>query len=46
LPPRSSTAMPAAEASQWVDATIPQVPRSSGRVVKRIGATLASVRAR
>jgi len=24
--------MPAAEASQWVDDTIPQVPRSSGRV--------------
>ena len=25
--------MPAAEASQWVDATIPKVPASSGRVV-------------
>src|SRR5436190_12901606 len=33
LPPRSRTAMPAAEASQCVDATIPNVPRSSGRVV-------------
>src|SRR3954453_11406062 len=33
LPPRSSTAIPAAEASQCVDATIPNVPRSSGRVV-------------
>src|SRR2546429_944861 len=35
LPPRSSTAIPAAEASQCVDATIPKVPRSSGRVVNR-----------
>src|SRR3954470_15303568 len=35
LPPRSSIAMPAAEASQWVEATMPTVPRSSGRVVKR-----------
>jgi mono/diheme cytochrome c family protein len=35
--------MPAAEASQWVDATIPKVPRSSGRVVKRIGATLTAL---
>ena len=34
LPPRSSTAIPAAEASQCVEATIPNVPRSSGRVVK------------
>src|SRR3954466_15123358 len=33
LPPRSSTAMPAADASQCVDATIPNVPRNSGRVV-------------
>ena len=32
----SSTAMPAAEASQCVDATMPKVPRSSGRVVKLI----------
>ncbi len=34
LPPRSSTDIPAAEASQCVDATMPNVPRSSGRVVK------------
>src|ERR1700678_1796051 len=33
LPPRSSTAMPAAEASQCVEATMPNVPASSGRVV-------------
>ena len=33
LPPRSSTAIPAAEASQWVEATIPNVPASSGLVV-------------
>ena len=33
LPPRSSTAIPVCDASQWVDATIPKVPRSSGRVV-------------
>jgi hypothetical protein len=26
-------AMPAEEASQWVEATIPKVPASSGRVV-------------
>ena len=32
LPPRSSTAIPAAEASQWVEDTIPKDPRSSGRV--------------
>src|SRR6266496_3183020 len=35
FPPRSKTAMPAAEASQCVDATMPNVPRSSGRVVNR-----------
>ena len=35
LPPRSRTAMPAADASQCVEATMPNVPRSSGRVVKR-----------
>ena len=29
----SRTAIPAAEASQWVEATIPNVPASSGRVV-------------
>src|SRR5215472_9853341 len=36
LPPRSSTAMPAALASQCVEATMPNVPRSSGRVVNEI----------
>jgi mono/diheme cytochrome c family protein len=35
--------MPAAEASQWVDATIPKVPRSSGRVVKRMASTLTAL---
>ena len=39
LPPRSSTAIPVCDASQCVDATIPKVPRSSGRVVKRQGRT-------
>ena len=34
LPPRSSTAIPAAVPSQCVEATIPNVPRSSGLVVK------------
>src|SRR5215475_913315 len=34
LPPFSRTAIPAAEASQWVDATMPNVPASCGRVVK------------
>src|SRR5260370_38169284 len=33
LPPRSRIAMPVCEASQWVELTIPKVPRSSGRVV-------------
>jgi hypothetical protein len=33
LPPFSSTAIPAAEASQCVDATMPNVPASSGLVV-------------
>src|ERR1700756_2316643 len=33
LPPCSSTAMPAADASQCVDATMPNVPLSSGLVV-------------
>ena len=33
LPPCSSTDMPAAEASQWVEATMPNVPASSGLVV-------------
>ena len=45
LPPRSSTAIPAAEASQWVEATMPKVPESSGRVVKcHPPETLASAR--
>ena len=33
LPPRSSTAMPTALATQWVVATTPKVPAISGRVV-------------
>jgi methylenetetrahydrofolate dehydrogenase (NADP+)/methenyltetrahydrofolate cyclohydrolase len=33
--------MPAAEASQWVEATIPNVPLSSGRVVKVMLASLS-----
>src|SRR6266853_2156873 len=33
LPPRSRIAMPVCDASQWVELTIPKVPRSSGRVV-------------
>src|SRR5262245_16702863 len=33
LPPCSSTAMPAADASQWVEATMPNVPASCGLVV-------------
>ena len=33
LPPRSSIAMAVAEASQCVEATTPNVPRISGRVV-------------
>jgi len=33
LPPDSSTAIPAADASQCVEATIPNVPASSGLVV-------------
>src|SRR4051794_36722306 len=36
LPPRSSTAMPADDASQCVEATMPNVPLSSGRVVNAI----------
>jgi hypothetical protein len=42
LPPRSSSAIAAAEASQWVDETMPKVPRSSGLVANtppRIAAT-------
>src|SRR5262245_1638698 len=34
LPPFSRIAMPAAVASQWVEATTPKVPLISGRVVK------------
>src|SRR5918992_4151415 len=33
FPPPSSTLMPAADASQWVDATMPKSPFSSGLVV-------------
>ena len=33
LPPCSSTARPAADASQWVEATMPNVPASCGLVV-------------
>jgi hypothetical protein len=33
LPPCSRMAMPAALASQWVEATTPKVPAISGRVV-------------
>src|SRR5436853_4594272 len=40
FPPCSSTAIPAADASQCVEATIPKVPRSSGRVEKLIRQTL------
>jgi len=42
FPPFSSTAIPAAEASQWVDDTIPKVPRSSGRVPNTLNALLGS----
>jgi hypothetical protein len=37
FPPCSRTAIPAADASQCVEATMPNVPRSSGRVEKLIG---------
>src|SRR3569833_2820976 len=36
LPPRASTLIPAAEASQWVLATMPKSPVSSGRVVNTL----------
>src|SRR5215831_661964 len=36
LPPRSSTAIPDALASQCVDATMPKLPCSSGRVVNSL----------
>ena len=42
LPPCSSTAIPDAEASQCVDATIPKEPRSSGRVVNTGANSLTS----
>ncbi len=38
LPPRSSTAWPVPDASQWVEALMPNVPRSVGRVVNASGA--------
>jgi hypothetical protein len=37
LPPRSSVPMPTAVAIQWVEATAPNVPSISGRVVKGFG---------
>jgi hypothetical protein len=43
LPPFSKIAMPTAEASQWVDATAPNVPRISGRVVKVAIAVLRAI---
>src|SRR5262245_52471750 len=36
LPPFSSMAVPAAVASQWVEATTPKVPTISGRVVNLV----------
>ncbi len=44
LPPRSRTAIPAAEASQWVDATIPNVPASSGRVVNSETCAISAIK--
>src|SRR6266511_1096440 len=41
LPPRSRTAIPAALASQCVEATMPNVPRSSGRVVNKVISDIA-----
>ena len=40
LPPRSSVAMPAAVANQCVEATTPNVPLISGRVVKLLMGSL------
>ena len=40
LPPFSSIAMPTAVAIQWVEATTPNVPSISGRVVKGLGLML------
>ena len=37
LPPRSRVPMPTAVAIQWVEATTPNVPSISGRVVKGFG---------
>src|SRR4051812_45880679 len=37
LPPRSSIPMPTAVAIQWVEATTPNVPSISGRVVNGLG---------
>ena len=44
LPPRSSTAIPVCDASQCVDATIPNVPRSSGAVREAIRGAPRSTR--
>src|SRR5450631_4932774 len=46
LPPFSSTAIPAAEASQWVEATMPNEPASSGRVVNSLAAGMHTLRVR
>src|ERR1700733_4956573 len=45
FPPRSSTAMPAWLAIQWVLATTPNVPAISGRVVNMQSSPLPGVRA-
>src|SRR5688572_27164760 len=37
LPPFSKVAMPTAVAIQWVEVTTPNVPSTSGRVVKGLG---------
>lgn len=39
LPPSFGMAMAVAEASRWVEATTPQVPRISGRVVNALMVT-------
>ena len=43
LPPRSSTDIPAAEASQCVEATMPKVPRSSG-LSRKLGLAALALR--
>src|SRR5258705_4608575 len=43
LPPRSRIPMPTAVAIQWVEATTPNVPSISGRVVKRLGLMLPAI---